>query len=45
MPIFDFNANMYQFRKDGYCNNPNSAIKGYVYSNKIKSQGDGESDQ
>lgn len=34
MPIFDFNQNMYQFRRDGYTSNPNSNIKGFVFSNK-----------
>lgn len=35
MPIFDFNQNMYQFKRDGYCANPNADIKGYVFSSKL----------
>lgn len=34
MPIFDFNQNLYQFRREGYCPNPNSEIKGYVINSK-----------
>jgi hypothetical protein len=36
---------MYQFKRDGYCNNPNSSIKGLIYSNKIKSAQDDGSDK
>lgn len=32
MPIYDFNQNMYQFRREGYCPNPNPDVKGYVIS-------------
>lgn len=34
MPIFDFNQNLYQFRREGYCPNPNADIKGYVITSK-----------
>ena len=34
MPIFDFNQNMYQFRRDGYCANPNTDVKGFIFSDK-----------
>ena len=34
MPIFDFNQNLYQFRRDGYCANPNTAVKGLLFSSK-----------
>lgn len=34
MPIFDFNQNLYQFRRDGYTVNPNAEIKGLVFSGK-----------
>lgn len=35
MPIFDFNTNLYQFRKEGICANPNFDIKGHVFSSKV----------
>lgn len=38
MPIFDFNQNLYQFRKEGKCPNPNPDIKGYVYNSKGKEE-------
>ena len=34
MPIFDFNQNLYQFRRDGFCANPNTAVKGLLFSSK-----------
>lgn len=35
MPVFDFNQNLYQYRRDGYAANPNTNIKGYVFSSKL----------
>ena len=34
MPMFDFNENLYQYRRDGFCSNPNSETKGLIFSNK-----------
>lgn len=34
MPIFDFNQSMYEFRRDGYCSNPNTEVKGLVFSER-----------
>lgn len=38
MPIFDFNQNMYQFRRDGFCADPNVAIKGFVFEGARKGE-------
>ena len=34
IPIHDFNEEMYLFKKNGYCTNPNSEVKDYVFGEK-----------
>lgn len=36
LPINDFSQEMYSFRRNGYCADPDSTTKGLVFSTKLK---------
>ncbi len=36
LPIHDFNEELYKFRRNGYCADPDESAKGYVFSSKLK---------
>ena len=37
IPTYDFNQEMYKFKKRGFCANPNVEVKGYLFNeNKLK---------
>jgi hypothetical protein len=49
IPTYDFNQEMYKFKKKGFCANPNVEVKGYVFNenklkanNEIRSLGDND---
>ena len=36
IPIHQFNEEMYKFRKNGYCADPDLSAKGFVFGSKLK---------